>query len=43
MHVKEIVWEAMEWMHLLQDRDQWRSLRNMVSIKGVEFADLLSD
>jgi hypothetical protein len=23
-------WEDMDWMHLAQDRDQWRALLNMV-------------
>jgi hypothetical protein len=23
MHLTEIGWEAMEWKHLAQDRDQW--------------------
>jgi hypothetical protein len=30
MDLKEIGWDGMEWMHLAQDRDQWRSLVNKV-------------
>jgi hypothetical protein len=30
MDVREIWWEVVEWMHLVQDRDQWRGLVNMV-------------
>jgi hypothetical protein len=31
MNVREIVWEAMEWVHLVQDRgDQWRAVVNTV-------------
>jgi hypothetical protein len=26
MDVREIRWEVVEWMHLAQDRDQWRSV-----------------
>jgi hypothetical protein len=28
--LREIRWEAMDWIHLAQDRDQWRALVNMV-------------
>jgi hypothetical protein len=24
--IMEIVWEGVDWMHLAQDRDQWRGL-----------------
>jgi hypothetical protein len=27
---REMGWEGVEWMHLSQDRDQWRDVRNMV-------------
>jgi hypothetical protein len=30
MVLQEIVWEGVGWMHLGQDRDQWRSLVNTV-------------
>jgi hypothetical protein len=40
------VWEGVEWKHLAQDRDQWRSLVNTHGnepsgsvIKGVEFIE----
>jgi hypothetical protein len=28
--VREIGWEAVDWIHLAQDRDQWRTLVNTV-------------
>jgi hypothetical protein len=30
MDLREIRWEVLEWIHLIQDRDQWRALVNMV-------------
>jgi hypothetical protein len=24
--VKEVVWKVVDWIHLAQDRDQWRAL-----------------
>jgi hypothetical protein len=30
MDVREIGWEAVDWMHLAQDRDQWWALVNMI-------------
>jgi hypothetical protein len=26
----EIWWEGVDWMHVTQDRDQWRALVNMI-------------
>jgi hypothetical protein len=26
----EIRWEGVDWMHVAQDRDQWRAVVNMV-------------
>jgi hypothetical protein len=28
MDLKEVVWEDVEWMHLAQDREQWRTVVN---------------
>jgi hypothetical protein len=28
---KEIGWESVYWIHLAQDRDQWRTLTNTVT------------
>jgi hypothetical protein len=30
MDFREVWWEGVEWMHLAQDRDQWRALVNTV-------------
>jgi hypothetical protein len=30
MDLREIVWGGMDWIDLAQDREQWRSLVNMV-------------
>jgi hypothetical protein len=30
MDLREIEWGVVDWMHLAQDRDQWRALVNMV-------------
>jgi hypothetical protein len=30
MNLREIGWEVVDWMHLAQDRDQWRTLVNTV-------------
>jgi len=30
MTLKEIVWESVDWVHVAQDRDQWRAVLNMV-------------
>jgi hypothetical protein len=42
MYLRETGWEGVEWMHLAQDRDQWRALVNTVMnlrvpYKGREF------
>jgi hypothetical protein len=26
MDLREIVWKAVDWMHLAQDRNQWRAV-----------------
>jgi hypothetical protein len=30
MDLKGTEWEGVNWIHLAQDRDQWRALVNMV-------------
>jgi hypothetical protein len=30
MDLREIGWEGVDWMHLDQDRDQWRAVVNAV-------------
>jgi hypothetical protein len=30
MDLREIGWEDVDWMHVVQDRDQWRTLVNTV-------------
>jgi hypothetical protein len=30
MDLREIGWDGMDWIDLTQDRDQWRTLLNMV-------------
>jgi len=32
MDLREIRWEVVEWIHLAQDRDQWRALVNTLMI-----------
>jgi hypothetical protein len=37
MDVREIVWEVAGWMHLAQDRGQWRALMKTVMNLAVRF------
>jgi hypothetical protein len=30
MELREREWESVDWIHLAQDRDQWRALSNTV-------------
>jgi hypothetical protein len=30
MDLREVGWGGMEWIHLAQDKDKWRTLVNMV-------------
>jgi hypothetical protein len=32
MDLSEIGWSGMDWIHVAQDRDQWRALVNMVHV-----------
>jgi hypothetical protein len=48
LDLREIGWESMNWIHLAQDRDQWRTGVSTVmnlwgSIKCGEFIDWMSD
>jgi hypothetical protein len=43
MDLRKIGWEVVNWMHLAQDRDQWRAYEHSVSIKVRKFLDYLSD
>jgi hypothetical protein len=35
MDLRETVWEGVDWMHLVQDTDQWQALMNMVMASWV--------
>jgi hypothetical protein len=44
MDFRKILWKGVDWMQLTEDRDQWRTLLNMVMnlgvvIKGRKFID----
>jgi hypothetical protein len=41
MHLREIGWEGVDWIHLAQDRDQWWGEHGepLGSINGEEFFD----
>jgi hypothetical protein len=30
MHLRELGWGGVDWIHVAQDRDQWRALVNTV-------------
>jgi hypothetical protein len=30
MDLREVGWGGMDWIHLVQDRDQWRALFNTI-------------
>jgi hypothetical protein len=30
MDLREVGWEGVDWMHLAQDRDQWKALVNRI-------------
>jgi hypothetical protein len=34
MDLRETGWEAVDWMKLVQDRDQWQALLNMIWTSG---------
>jgi hypothetical protein len=35
MNLKETGWEIVDWIHLTQDMNQWRTLVNMVMIHRI--------
>jgi hypothetical protein len=43
LYLREKGWEVVDWIHLSQDRGQWRALANTLltsdSIKGEKFLD----
>jgi hypothetical protein len=39
MDFREMRWEGVDWVHLAQDKDQWRALVYRGSIKGGIFLD----
>jgi hypothetical protein len=43
MDLREIGWEGMNWMHLAQDREQWRAVVNTVMNLRVPLKAGLSD
>jgi hypothetical protein len=43
MDLREIGWDSVNWMHVAQDRDQWRALVNTVSIRCGEFLVQLNE
>jgi hypothetical protein len=30
IHFREIGWEGVDWMHMVEDRDQWQAVMNVV-------------
>jgi hypothetical protein len=30
MDIREVGWEGVDWIHLAENRDQWRAIVNMV-------------
>jgi hypothetical protein len=36
MHLREMGWGGMEWVHVTQDRDQWGALVNTVMSQMLE-------
>jgi hypothetical protein len=30
MNIREVGWEGVNWIHLVQDRDHWQAVVNMV-------------
>jgi hypothetical protein len=45
IHLRGIGWETMDWMHLAQDRDQWRAAVDVVMNLRLPYkvGNLLSD
>jgi hypothetical protein len=41
MDLREIGWGCMDWIDLVQDRDQWRDLVNMVMNRDIGFSDFV--
>jgi hypothetical protein len=47
MNLRKVAWEGVDWIHLAENRDQWRAFyhgkESSGSMKGVKFLDYLSD
>jgi hypothetical protein len=42
LDLRETEWKGVDWMHLAQDRDQWRALANTGSIRSGGFIDCVT-
>jgi hypothetical protein len=41
IHLRETGWNGVDWIHLTQDRDQWKALVNTVMNLGVPCWEIL--
>jgi hypothetical protein len=33
MDLRKVVWEVMDWIHLAQDKEQWRTVVNKIALR----------